>query len=155
MLLAGVALLTVLAGVPQAPRAPGRDLRAAPPTPVPATVVDTARNALSARPDPSRRAPPPCLAGVCQPRVSVPGFEPRFVRASRTELAVAYLDRMHVEPLASIGRALVATGLRIDYTPPGVELGAHAPGGWGAVFAQVRFRLDADNVPVLAGRTHR
>jgi hypothetical protein len=82
----------------------------------------------------------------------VPGFEPRFGRPSRSELAVAYLARAHVEPLATLGWMLVATGLRIDYTPPVLEERSAGPAGWGSLFVRLKFRLDAGNVPVLPRR---
>jgi hypothetical protein len=98
------------------------------------------------------RTPPPCLGDVCQPRVSVPGFEPRSLRAHRTELVVLALTRAHIEPLASIAWALTATGLRLDWTPVAVD-GRHSGGhGWGSVFLRLRLRLDADNRPVFAPR---
>lgn len=99
-----------------------------------------------------RATPPACLGDVCQPRVSVPGYEPRYGRAHRSELFVLALDRAHVEPFATIGWALVATGLRFDYTPvafDGPNSGGH---GWGSVFLRLRVRVDADNVPVFPKR---
>ncbi len=99
-----------------------------------------------------RGAPPPCLGDVCQPRVSVPGYEPRYGRAHRSELFVLALERAHLEPFATIGWALVATGLRFDYTPvafDGPNSGGH---GWGSVFLRLRVRMDADNVPVFPKR---
>jgi hypothetical protein len=101
---------------------------------------------------PGRATPPPCLGDVCQPRVSVPGYEPRYGRAHRSELFVMALERAHLEPFATIGWALVATGLRFDYTPvvfDGPNSGGH---GWGSVFLRLRVRMDADNVPVFPRR---
>lgn len=100
--------------------------------------------------DPS--SPPPCLGDVCQPRVSVPGYEPRYGRLHRSELFVLALQRAHVEPIATLVWALVATGLRFDYTPvvfDGPNSGGH---GWGSVFLRLRLRLGPDNVPVIPQR---
>lgn len=105
---------------------------------------------FSGRAEPA--TPPPCLGDVCQPRVSVPGYEPRYGRVHRTELVVLALERAHLEPFATIGWALVATGLRFDYTPvafDGPNSGGH---GWGSVFLRLRVRMDADNVPVFPKR---
>jgi hypothetical protein len=99
-----------------------------------------------------RSRPPPCLGEVCQPRVSVPGFEPGYGRAHRSELFVLALTRAHVEPLATIAWALTATGLRLDWTPvafDGPNAGGH---GWGSVFLRLRLRIDAENVPVFVPR---
>ncbi len=99
-----------------------------------------------------RSRPPPCLGEICQPRVAVPGFEPRYGRAHRSELFVLALTRAHVEPIATIAWALAATGLRFDWTPvafDGPNAGGH---GWGSVFLRLRLRLDAENVPVFVPR---
>ena len=86
---------------------------------------------------------PVCSFDVCAPVVSVPGFEPRFGRAHRSEAFVALLGRANVEPVATIAWALVATGLRFDWSPP-VYDGANAGGhGWGSVMLRLRLRLDA------------
>jgi hypothetical protein len=78
-------------------------------------------------------------------------MEPSFERVRRTELILALLDRAQIEPLATITWALVATGLRLDYTPRALD--AHpGGGGWGSVFVRLRLRLDADNVPALPSR---
>ena len=104
----------------------------------------------------SAGAPPACSGDVCQPRVSVPGFEPRFdARGKRTELVLLALDRAHVEPLATIVWALASTGLRFDYTPPQMDAGlASGHGGWGHVQLLLRWRIDAQNAPVWPER-HR
>jgi hypothetical protein len=95
---------------------------------------------------------PPCVGDVCQPRVSVPGYEPRYESVSRTELALSYLDRVKLEPFATIAWTLLVTGLRLDYSPPVSDGASPAPAGWGTVFVRVRFRVDADNVPVVPRR---
>lgn len=96
--------------------------------------------------------PPPCLGDVCQPIVSVPGFEPRYGRAHRSELFVLALQRAQVEPLATVAWALVATGLRFDWSPPvfdGANVNAH---GWGSVMLRLRVRIDATNHLVFPKR---
>jgi hypothetical protein len=95
---------------------------------------------------------PPCLGDVCQPRVSVPGFDPTYQRASRTDLALSYLDRVRLEPFATIAWALLATGLRLEYNPPLFDSASQAPAGWGSVFVRVKLRVDADNRPVVPKR---
>ena len=98
-------------------------------------------------------SPPPCLGDVCQPRVSVPGFDPKFSRPSRTELAAVYLERARLEPFATMAWLLLATGLRFDYNPPAFDGPSQAPTSWGSVFVRVKFRIDADNVPVIPARS--
>ncbi len=89
------------------------------------------------------RGGPVCSGDVCQPAVSVPGFEPSYGRAHRSEAFVALLTRAHVEPLATMAWALVATGLRLDYSPVAFD-GANGGGhGWGSVFVRLRLRIDA------------
>jgi hypothetical protein len=155
---AGLAAVTA-AGPPSAPAGAGREALLRAPdldihlrSGVPAVAVAVAG---AARPGLDGTAAPPCLGDVCQPRVSVPGFEPRFSRPSRTELALAYLDRVRLEPFATIAWALVWSGLRLDYSPPVFEGPSQAPAGWGAVFLRVKFRVDADNVPVVPARHPR
>jgi hypothetical protein len=156
--LAAAGLAAVMAaGPPSAPpgasregllRAPDLGIRSWPGAPAVAA-------AGVARPGSDGAAAPPCLGDVCQPRVSVPGFEPRFSRPSRTELALAYLDRVRLEPFATIAWALVWSGLRLDYSPPVFEGSSQAPAGWGTVFLRVKFRVDASNVPVVPARHPR
>jgi hypothetical protein len=95
---------------------------------------------------------PPCLGDVCQPRVSVPGFDPSYQRPSRTDLALSYLDRVRLEPFATIAWALLATGLRLEYNPPLFDGATQAPAGWGSIFVRVKFRVDAENHPVVPKR---
>ncbi|HET7826455.1 MAG TPA: hypothetical protein VFK90_14060 [Anaeromyxobacter sp.] len=95
---------------------------------------------------------PPCLGDVCQPRVSVLGYDPSYQRPSRTDLALSYLDRVRLEPFASIAWALLATGLRFEYNPPVFDAASQGPAGWGSVFVRVRFRVDAENHPVVPKR---
>ncbi len=102
-----------------------------------------------------RAAPPPCVADVCQPRVTVPGFDQRVsIRGKRTELAVKLLDRARIEPLATAVWLLAATGIRLDYTPPQLESALDSGhGGWGHVQLLVRWRVDAWNTPVWPVRS--
>lgn len=106
----------------------------------------------SPRPGASAREPAPACSGdVCQPRVSVPGFDPQVsMRGRRTELALALLDRAHVEPLATVVWVMAATGLRLDYTPATFDRGvvSYGHGGWGHLQVLVRWRIDALNTPV-------
>jgi len=88
------------------------------------------------------RMPAPCQGDVCQPRVAVPGFEPRLsTRGKRTELFLRTLDRLGLEPFATAARYLAATGLRLDVAPPTRAGPAHFE-----VF--LRLRLDAWGAPV-------
>jgi len=103
---------------------------------------------------PGEAATPACIGEVCQPRVTVPGFELGYARPSRTELAVVYLERADLEPFATVGWLLLATGLRFDYVPPVFDEASQAPARWGSVFVRVKFRIDADNKPVIP-RRHR
>lgn len=98
----------------------------------------------------SASATPACSGEVCQPRVAVPGFEPKLsTRGKRTELVVSLLGRARVEPLATVMWALAATGLRVDFTPGSFDRGlSSGRGGWGHLQVLLRLRLDADNEPV-------
>ena len=94
---------------------------------------------------------PVCSGDVCQSAVSVPGFDPSYgsLRSARSDAFALLLARARVEPIAAVGRALVATGVRVDYSPPffGAEgSGAH---GWGNVGIRLRLRLDAANAVVV------
>jgi hypothetical protein len=107
---------------------------------------------LGAAPGDARPAPPPCTGDVCQPVVSVPGFEPRYGRVHRSELFVAALERAHVEPLASLAWAFVSTGLRLDWTPRALDGPNVDARGWGSVMLRLRVRLDAGNHLVFPRR---
>jgi hypothetical protein len=98
--------------------------------------------------------PPPCIGDFCQVRVEVPGFATRFGRPHRSELFVALLDRVGIEPFATIAWAFVATGLRLDWSPPAADAGDPAAGraGWGSVFVRLRLRIDPMNHPVFPHR---
>jgi hypothetical protein len=111
-----------------------------------------AEGPLAVPAEPRGREAPPCLGDVCQPRVAVPGFEPRYGRARRSELLVLALTRARVEPLASIAWALTATGLRLDWTPAALDGPSAGGHGWGSVFLRLRLRLDAENQPVFVQR---
>jgi hypothetical protein len=103
----------------------------------------------------SADAPPPCKGDVCQPVVSVPGFEPRYERVHRSELFVAALDRAHVEPFASLAWGFVRTGLRVDWSPSAADASNAGAGGWGSVMLRLRVRLDATNHLVFPQRSAR
>jgi hypothetical protein len=101
---------------------------------------------------PSWSNPPPCIRDVCQPRVAIPGREPQLsLGGRRTELFLSMVDRTRIEPLARVARWLAVTGLRLDYSPSGGS-GAPDDRGWGRAELGVRWRIDALNRPVWAGR---
>ncbi len=100
----------------------------------------------------SRAGGPICSGDVCQPVVSVPGFEQDAGwRGRRTELFVSLLTRAHVEPIASMAWALLATGLRLDWSPPIFDGNAGAR-GWGSVVVGLRLRIDAQGGVVVPPR---
>jgi hypothetical protein len=103
------------------------------------------------------RASAPCLPELCPPQVEIPGLSVPAVRPSRTELFAALLDRAGVEPFATIAWLFVATGVRIDWSPPlaGAGDSAAARGGWGSVSVRLRLRVDALNRPALPPRHDR
>jgi hypothetical protein len=108
---------------------------------------------FAASPERAREATPSaCLGDVCQPVVAVPGYEPRYGRVHRSELVVLALQRAHVEPLASLSWALVATGLRLDWSPPVLEGPDVQARGWGKVMLRLRVRIDATNHLVFPKR---
>ncbi len=102
--------------------------------------------------DVARSGAPACAGDVCQPAVAVPGYEPSYGRVHRSEAVVAVLAHAHVEPLATMGWALVATGLRFDYTPVAFDGPSSGGHGWGSVWLRLRVRLDARNAPVFPER---
>jgi hypothetical protein len=111
-----------------------------------------------AAPGEARAGAPACAGDVCQPRVAVPGYEPRYTaRGKRTELALAFLDRLHAEPLATVAWWVARTGVRLDFTPPQLDPGQHpiTGAGWGRFQVLVRWKLDATNAPVFAARAPR
>jgi hypothetical protein len=102
----------------------------------------------------SERAAAPCLPELCPPRVEVPGFTPRLARPSRTELFATLLDHAGIEPFATVAWLLVATGVRVDWSPPIADgpSSAAARGGWGTVSVRLRLRIDATNRPAMPAR---
>ncbi len=94
---------------------------------------------------------PVCSADVCQAVVSVPGFDPRYdsSRNARADAFAALLARARVEPFATVGRALVVTGVRVDYSPAVFESPSSGAHGWGSVQLRLRLRLDAHNAVVI------
>jgi hypothetical protein len=121
--------------------------------------LDGADERQLALPDgPSARrgeGPPPCVNGVCQPRVAVPGFEAGFGRPHRTELVASLLERAGIEPFATIAWLFATTGFRLDWSPPTFDGSTPATaqgGGWGSVFVRLRLRIDPMNHPVFPHR---
>ncbi len=109
-------------------------------------------SALEAGPR-SRRGGPICSGDVCQPVVSVPGFDPGYGgRDRRSELFVGLLTRAHVEPIATMAWALLATGLRFDWSPPIFDGGSANAHGWGSVMVRLRLRIDAQGGVVIPAR---
>jgi hypothetical protein len=94
---------------------------------------------------------PACSGDLCQAVVAVPGYELSYgsSRAARADAFVALLSHVHVEPFASVGRALVVSGVRVDYSPSSFEPQGSGAHGWGNVLLRVRLRLDADNGVVI------
>lgn len=91
-----------------------------------------------------RRAAPACAGDVCQPRVAVPGHEPRF-RGGRTDVFLALLSRSPLRPVSAIARQVADSNLRVDFSP---SFGQSSERGWGRVVVSLRWRLDASNAPV-------
>lgn len=88
------------------------------------------------------RAPPVCVADVCQPRISIPGIEPSFRSGSRTDAALAMLAG---SPLGVVSRAARAlSNVRLDYSP---TVGVAGERGWGKVVLSLRWRIDAAGTP--------
>ncbi len=100
---------------------------------------------------------PACVAEACQPRVAVPGHEPTVeIRGRRTELVLSLLSRLDFEPLTSIAWAIASSGVRLDYAPRSFAgESADARRGWGQLQVWLKFRLDAENAPVLLTRPGR
>ncbi|HET7752521.1 MAG TPA: hypothetical protein VFK85_01320 [Anaeromyxobacteraceae bacterium] len=120
-------------------------------------LVHVAMTTGNAGPSIERGSLPICVADVCPQRVSVPGHEQQFsMRGRRTELALKYLDRIHLEPFATGAWWLVATGLRFDWAPgQNGEAVATGRGGRGRFQAMLRWHLDAFNRPVRPERHRR
>ena len=149
--LAGLLALVAVSGPPSA-RAHWAELRLA------ASADGGARSALAFLRGSARReeaGAPACSGDVCQPIVTVPGFEPRYSpRGRRTELTLKLLEKARLEPLATAAFWFAASGLRLDYTPPQLSPGSYPPGyaGWGRASVEVRWRIDASGVPVFPRR---
>lgn len=95
---------------------------------------------------------PACRAEFCQPRVSIPGREQEFdTRGKRTELALAFIDRLQIGAISGIARAINTSGVRVDYQPPQLDSGSNERGGYGKLNVGVRWRLDAWSGPVWLG----
>jgi len=118
--LLSVILLALVHAAPSFARGLPADLRGLSPDPAARTSGIT--TLLMADLVPSLRTSPgtpPCLVGVCQPVVAVPGFEPRWdARGRRTELFLSLLGRMDVGAISSAARWIAATGVTADYRMP-------------------------------------
>jgi hypothetical protein len=153
MFVAWMSLVAVLAGSASSPSDALRsiDRRVVASSASVAALAGPPFSARTARAEAS--APPPCLGDVCQPRVAVPGYEPRLsTRGKRTELAAHLLDRANLEPLASVSHFLVVTGIRLDVTPAALDRSTLTNGsaGRGHVQLMLRWRIDAFGKPVWA-----
>lgn len=97
---------------------------------------------------------PICSGDVCQPVVSVPGFEPGYSgRDRRSEAFVALLTKAHVEPIATMAWALLSTGLRFDYSPAAFDSTTNVRArGWGSLTLRLRLRIDAQGAVVIPPR---
>ena len=96
-----------------------------------------------------------CVADVCQPRVAIPGREQKFsMSGRRTELALTYLDRLHLEPFATVAWWLVASGVRLDYSLDQSSDPTHGKAARPRFQALLRWHLDALNRPVIPARHH-
>ena len=95
------------------------------------------------------RSPPPCVGDTCQPRVSIPGHEPRVdVRGKRTELFLSALERMNAGFVTTVARSVATAGIRLDYQPPrGQDANSRHPNA-GRFVLIVRWRLDSWHGPV-------
>lgn len=87
---------------------------------------------------------PACAAEVCQPRVAVPGHEPRF-RGGRTDVVLALLSSTPLRPVSALARRMADSNVRVDFSP---NLGGSGDRGWGRLVVTLRWRLDATNAPV-------
>ena len=97
---------------------------------------------------PSEAANPACRAEFCQPRVSIPGNEPRFdSRGKRTEMALAAVDRLRLGAISTAARAANSAGVRIDYLPAQLDSQSAGRGGFGKLSVGFRWRLDAWHGP--------
>ncbi len=147
------ALLVLALDAAGAHAAPAPDLRVA------ALAAASVRDAPRALARPAAApgeagAPPPCLGDYCQPQVAVPGYDPQYsLRGLRTQLTVQALDRLHVEPVATVVWWLAATGVRLDYTPAALDAAANG-GGTGVSHVEVllRWRMDAFGGPAWMQR---
>jgi hypothetical protein len=164
-MIASSALLATLAGVAAlATAAPGSEVvarwrsgEAVPHLEVRLSLDGTGRSfALADGPAASReQVAPACVPELCPARVEIPGVGIRLARPSRTELVATLLDRTGIEPFATIAWAFVATGVRVDWSPPTYDAGDPAAvhgGGWGSLFVRLKLRIDAMNRPTVPPR---
>lgn len=92
----------------------------------------------------SRRGAPACAGEVCQPRVAVPGHDPKF-RGGRTDVVLALLSRSPLSPMSKMARYMASSNVRVDFSP---NLGQSSERGWGRLLVTLRWRLDANNMRV-------
>lgn len=90
-----------------------------------------------------RRGAPVCAGEVCQPRVAVPGHDPKF-RGGRTDVVLALLSRSPLRPVSKVARYVADSNVRVDFSP---SLGQTSERGWGRLVVSLRWRLDASNAP--------
>jgi hypothetical protein len=86
---------------------------------------------------------PICLAGVCQPRVALPGQTQSFADL-RQDLFVTMMARAPLQPVSQLARLIASTNLVLDYRAPRQDPTMAAHGGWGKVMVVLRWKLDAD-----------
>jgi hypothetical protein len=84
---------------------------------------------------------PACLGDVCQPVVSVPGFEPRW-RKSRNELALGLLERADIQPISALAARIARSGIQLDFAPAALDPSG-ARHGWGRLVVGYRWQLGA------------
>ncbi|HZY03205.1 MAG TPA: hypothetical protein VFF02_06860 [Anaeromyxobacteraceae bacterium] len=148
------ALLVLVLDAASVHAAPAPDLRVAA---WQAISVLAAPSAL-ARPAPApadagARPTPACLGEVCQPQVSVPGYDPQYsLRGLRTQATVQALDSLRLEPVATVVWWLAATGVRLDYTPAALDAAANGGTGVSHVEVLLRWRMDAFGGPAWLER---
>jgi hypothetical protein len=140
MLLAALAMQLVIGG--GVGHAPGELPGWAHPEPLLAPVAGLRAEA------PADSSNPACRAEFCQPRVAIPGNEPRFdSRGKRTEMALAAVDGLRLGVVSSAARAANAAGVRVDYLPSQLDTLSAGRGGFGKLSVGVRWRLDAWSGP--------
>lgn len=99
------------------------------------------------------QSPPPCSGDVCQPQVSVPGYDPKYsTRGLRTRLTLRALDAMRLEPVATVAWWIATSGVNVDYTPRALDSALHGGVGVSRLRVTLRWTLDAWGAPVWLER---